>query len=133
MKKLLVILGVLILSSACANNNLKSINLKTLNDKLDNKETFVLYLTDESEEGNVLKTTLNNLKSNNDFQVFTLNTDKLNKDDSKALKEKFTFENTNIIIFIKNGQENTVISRIDDPYISENNLKEELKNQEYIK
>ena len=39
-------------------------------------------------------------------------------------KEKITFEDSNIIVFIKEGKENTVLARIDDVYISAKDLKE---------
>ena len=52
---------------------------------------------------------------------------------SNEEKEKITFEDSNIIVFIKEGKENTVLARIDDVYISAKDLKEELKNQEYLK
>ena len=69
----------------------------------------------------------------NNIKCFYLNTDNLDEDELDSLKEKITFEDSNIIVFIKEGKENTVLARIDDVYISANDLKEELKNQEYLK
>ena len=69
----------------------------------------------------------------NNIKCFYLNTDNLDEDELDSLKEKITFEDSNIIVFIKEGKENTVLARIDDVYISAKDLKEELKNQEYLK
>lgn len=132
MKKILLVIGLLLLTCACSLSNIKNINLKTLNKMLNNKETFVLYLTDE-EDGKVLKNTLSTVSKNNNIKSYYLNTIKLNDNDLKSLKEKFMFDETNIIIFVKKGQEETVLSRINDLYISEKNLEQELKNQGYIK
>ena len=131
-KKILLLITILLLTSACSSSYLKSINLKTLNNKIDKKESFILYLTDES-DGNILKNTIFKVSKKNNIQSFYLNTIKLNDKDLKSLKDKFTFDETNIIIFIKDGQEETVLSRIDDLYISEEKLEQEFKIQGYIK
>ena len=131
MKKILIIIGVLLLTCACSSSYFKSINLKTLNKMLDNKESFVLYLHDN--DGDTLKNTLSSVSKKNKIKSYSINTAKLNENDLKNLKNIFTFEDTNIIIFVKKGYEETVLSRIDDLYISEKNLEQELINQGYIK
>ena len=131
MKKILIIIGVLLLTCACSSSYFKSINLKTLNKMLDNKESFVLYLHDN--DGDTLKNTLSSVSKKNKIKSYSINTAKLNENDLKNLKNIFTFEDTNIIIFVKKGCEETVLSRIDDLYISEKNLEQELINQGYIK
>lgn len=132
-KKILLIITILLLTSACSSTYLKNISLKKLNEKLDSKETFVLYLTNEDETGITLKNTLLEVAKENELKTFTLNTEKLSEDELKTLKENFTFEETNIIIFVKKGEETTVLSRISDPYTSKKDLKEELKLQGYLK
>ena len=131
MKKIMLILTILLLTCACSSNYLKSINLKNLNEKLEKKESFVLYLTND--EGESLKKTLSKVLENNKVNGYYLDTDKLKEDDLKSLKEKFTFDDANIIIFVKEGHEETTLSRISDLYISEKDLEQELKLQSYIK
>ena len=133
MKKIFLLVIVLLLSTACSSNYLKSINLKKLNTMLDNEETFVLYLTNELDEGMTLKNTLLEVSRENEIKTYFLNTEKLSDDESKELKEKFTFDETNIILFIKDGVETTVLSRIDNTFISNDKLEEELKLQGYLK
>ncbi len=132
MKKFLMIIAILFLTCACSGSSLKKINIKTLNTMLDKKETFILYLTDE-EEGKVLKNTLSKVSKSNNITSYFINTKNLSKEDENKLKERFTFEETNLILFIKKGQEETVLSRIDNLYISEKDLENDLKNQGYIK
>ena len=132
-KKILLLITILLLTSACSSTYLKNINLKKLNEKLDNKETFVLYLTNEDETGKTLKNTLLKVSKENDLKTYYLNTEKLSEEELKNLKEDFYFEETNIIVFVKEGKENTVLSRIKDLYINQDNLEKELKNQGYIK
>ena len=133
MKKIAMIFLLLLTVTACSSSYLSKLNYKKLMTKLDNKESFVLYLTNEDESGLTLKNTLQTVCKDNNIKCFYLNTDNLDEDELDSLKEKITFEDSNIIVFIKKGKENTVIARIDDVYISAKDLKEELKNQEYLK
>lgn len=131
-RKFIMLVAILLLTTACSGSSLKSINLKSLNNLFDKKESFVLYLTDESEEGKILKKTLKEVTKDNKIKSYYLNTEKLKDSDLEKLKENITFKETNIIIFIKKGEEETVLSRIDDTYISKEKLKQEFKNQGYI-
>lgn len=133
MKKIAMIFLLLLTVTACSSSYLSKLNYKKLTTKLDNKESFVLYLTNEDESGLTLKNTLQTVCKDNNIKCFYLNTDNLDEDELDSLKEKITFEDSNIISFVKEGKENTVLARIDDVYISAKDLKEELKNQEYLK
>lgn len=133
MKKIAMIFLLLLTVTACSSSYLSKLNYKKLTTKLDNKESFVLYLTNEDESGLTLKNNLQTVCKDNNIKCFYLNTDNLDEDELDSLKEKITFEDSNIIVFIKEGKENTVLARIDDVYISAKDLKEELKNQEYLK
>ena len=132
MKKILTGLILVLAVSGCS-RNLSKLNLEKLNKKLDNKETFILYLTDESDSSNTLKNTLTSVLKDNNINAFYLNTDKLSSTDQDELKKIIAYEDSNIIIFIKDGSENTVLARITDNYISKEKLTEELKVQGYIK
>ena len=120
---------ILLLTTACSSSYLKKINLNTLNEKISNEESFVLYLTEEDEVGNTLRNTLLKVARELDIQTFYLNTSDLDDEELENLKENFYFEDSNIIVFVKNGSEETVLARIDDPYISANDLQAELITQ----
>lgn len=128
-KKILLIITILLLATACSSSYLKKINLNTLNEKISNEESFVLYLTEEDEAGNTLRNTLLKVAKELDIQTFYLNTSDLDDEELENLKENFYFEDSNIIVFVKNGSEETVLARIDDPYISANDLQTELITQ----
>ena len=114
-----------------SSNYLKNITLNSLNELINNKKNFVLYLTD-NKDGKVLKNNLEKISKENKLESFYINTTKLNDKDLNSLKEIFKFDETNIIIFVKNGKEETVLSRINDTYISEKELEQELITQGYI-
>ena len=128
-KKILLIITILLLATACSSSYLKKINLNTLNEKISNEESFVLYLTEEDEAGNTLRNTLLKVAKELDIQTFYLNTSDLDDEELENLKENFYFEDSNIIVFVKNGSEETVLARIDDPYIGANELQAELITQ----
>ena len=128
-KKILLIITILLLATACSSSYLKKINLNTLNEKISNEESFVLYLTEEDEAGNTLRNTLLKVARELDIQTFYLNTSDLDDEELENLKENFYFEDSNIIVFVKNGSEETVLARIDDPYIGANDLQAELITQ----
>ena len=128
-KKILLIITILLLTTACSSSYLKKINLNTLNKKISNEESFVLYLTENDEVGNTLRNTLLKVAKELNIQTFYLNTNNLNDEELENLKENFYFEESNIIVFVKNGSEETLLARIDDPYISANDLQAELITQ----
>ena len=133
MKKIFVVLITLFMLTACSSSGLSKLSYKKLNDKLDKKETFVLLLTDNTDSNDTLKNTLKKVSKENNLKCFYLNTDKLSSDDKEKLQSKITFEDSNIIVFIKNGVENSILTRIDDTYISSDSLKKELQEQGYLK
>ena len=127
MKRFILVITILLLTCACT--NLKSIKIDNLEKKVKDKESFILCLTDENEEGLTLKKTLDNSLKDSKTKAYFINTDKLNDNETKKLESLFTYEDSNIIIFIKNGQENSILSRITDTFISTKDLKNEIKNQ----
>lgn len=130
MKKFILVITILLLTCACS-NSLKSIKIDNLEKKLNNKESFVLCLINDEDEGLTLKKTLGKVIKDKKIDSFFINTDKLNDNDEEKLENLFTYEDSNIIIFIKNGQENSVLSRITDPFIKEKDLQKELGEQGY--
>lgn len=132
-RNIIMLLLILLLTTACSGSSFKSINVSNLKKSLEKKESFVLYLTDESDDGKVLKKTLKKVSEENKVNSYYINTKKLNDKDTKELNNLFKYEETNIIIFVKEGTEETVLSRIDDIYISKAKLKSEFVIQGYIK
>ncbi len=132
MKKFILLFSILLLT-ACSSSNLKNLKVSDLKSKIDNKETFVLYLTDNSTESQSLKKTLTKVSEDNKITFYYLSTEKLSDNDQTSLKNLITYDDANIIIFIKDGKESSVLSRVTNLYITPNDLKDELKLQGYLK
>ena len=132
-KNILAIIFILLLTTACSSSHLKNLKLDELNKKLDNQESFILFLTDEKDESKTLKNTLEKVSRENNITSFYLNTETLEDKDLESLKDIFTYQTTNFILFVKDGHEKTVLSRVEDLYIRDEKLEEVIKNQGFIK
>ena len=113
--------------------NLVSISLNELETKLDNKETFILVISQTGcshcqqylpELDRTLKTY--SLTAN------VLNITDLSEDESNTLSQHFNFSGTPTTIFIHDGEEKTTLNRLVG-YASKAKVVERLKALEYIK
>ena len=91
MKKFILILLTLFLVVGCGNSNYNGLNYKELKAKLDNKETFILLLNDNSNESKVLKNSLNTVLENNNLKAYELNPTKLSNDEKNNLRTFFVY------------------------------------------
>lgn len=132
MKKILIITVILLLITGCSSSHLKKINYKNFNKMIDNKETFVLLLIDSDKEGATLRNNLLNIAKKNKIKTYYLDLTKLNDEEISNVKDIVYFEDNNLIVFINEGKNNTVLSHITDPYISETELEKELTTQGFI-
>lgn len=132
-RKIFFLIMFILFITGCSSNNFSKLNYNEFKELIDKKESFVICLTDEIDDGNTLKNTLLNVSKKNNIKTYYLNTDKLNENDLKALKDIIYFDETNFIAFIKEGNSKSVLTYIDNTYISEKELEKELINQEFIK
>ncbi len=131
MKKIYLIIIMLftIMLTACSNGKISNINYNELKEKVNNKETFVLYLATKD---NTLEDTLNKVLETHDFQAYKLNLDKLSDDEKTDLKLKYNYEDPSLI-FIIEGNDPTILSHITDSNIRSKDLIARLKDMNYIK
>ena len=132
MKKFILILLTLFLVVGCGNSNYNGLNYKKLKAKLDNKETFILLLNDNSNESKVLKNSLNTVLENNNLKAYELNPTKLSNDEKNNLRTFFVYQNAGII-FIKDGIETSKLTQITDPLTKDKDIEKHLSNLGYIK
>lgn len=125
----LLIMIFTLLLTACSSSKLSSINYNELKEKLDNKESFVLYL---SSKDDTLEETLNKVLEEYNFTAYKINTDKLNDEDKLSLKLKFDYADPSII-FIIDGKDPTKLSHVSDSSIRKNSLIARLKDMNFIK
>lgn len=131
-----LILGLIIASFVCgcsSSNNIKEISFNEFNKKIENKETFVLYVGNKGCHNCVnyepkLKEVLKEYK----ITIYKLDNSKLSENEFNKLDEKFSVSGTPTIMFINEGEEETTLNRIVGDTSKEKTI-EKFKVNGYIK
>ena len=124
---ILVLVAVFILAG-CKSNNISSISFDKFKEKVDKKESLILFFG----ESKTLETTLNNILNKYDLKAYTVKTSNLSEDDINSLREIIDYDEPSIC-FIVDGVNPTKLTNITDEYITETKLETILKNLNYIK
>lgn len=110
---LIILIGALIGYKLFDKTYLKLIKYDEIVEKIQNKETFVLMLSQTTcHNCTNFKPKLEKFAKNNKFIVYYIEVDKLSDDDKKALNLQISFDSTPTTVFIKEGYEKTAASRI---------------------
>lgn len=115
-------------------SNLKSLTYEEINEKIDNKDSFVLCLTStKCSHCNVYKPKLEKVANKYDITIYYADVDTFDKEDYNKLKSEFSFDgSTPITIFINDGEEETTATRINGD-ISTDKIINKLKKNGFIK
>lgn len=130
MKKILFILTFILLVTGCNSSNIKTISYNELNQKFENKESFILFF--EGNDSETLKSTLNKILEKNNLEAYTIKTNKLDNDKLNELRLKVDFEEPSIT-FVIDGSDPSVITHITNVYIEEDDLETRLHDMNFIK
>ena len=134
MKKIMAVILIVIstiMITGCSNNNtVTEINFKDLEEKINNKDSFILEVIQTGcshcEEFSprfraVLKT--------NNLEAYSINIYNLSDEERKEFNDLVTISGTPTVIFFDKGKEENKISGA----VSNEKLEEELKESSYIK
>ena len=130
MKKILYfmsIIGIIILTG-CSKSLLKSLSLDELYNKINNKESFVLYI----ELGNsTLKNKLEKIVESYNLNGYYIDAGKISSDEKLQLEPLIQYDNTEIV-FIIDGKDPSSLSHVtnDDTTIKE--IEARLKDMKFI-
>ena len=131
-----LILGLIIVSFVCgcsSSSNIKEISLNEFNKKIENKETFVLYVGNEGCHNCVsYEPKLKEVLKEYNLTIYKLDNSKLSEDEFNKLNEKFSVSGTPTIMFITKGDEETTLNRIVGDSSKEKTI-EKFKVNGYIK
>lgn len=129
MKKVLLLIIGLFMLTGCSTNKIEELSYKELNKKFENKETFILYF--DGTDGDVLEDTLNRVLEKENLVAYTINTSKLSQDEINTLRYKADYEEPSIV-FIKEGNDPSILTHITDVYITDESLTTRLTALGYI-
>lgn len=131
-KKIFIILVLLLGITGCNNGCINSIKYKDLNQLIEDKETFILLFNDNSDDGKLLKQTLNSVLEENNLKAYEINPSKLTDSEKEALRPIVSYEDVSIV-FIKKGVDSSILSHIDDALTSKNEITARLGDAGFIK
>ena len=130
MKKIfLSLLLVLFVLTGCSNSKLSSINLDELNEKLNKKETFIIYF---SKNDNKLEDTLNNVLNENSLTGYKFDTSKISNEEKNKLELQIAYEEPSIV-FVINGLDSSKLSHITNQNTTKKEILARLKDMNFIK
>lgn len=116
MKKILLILAVflLIFTYGCnKKEHIIEISTDEFLNKIENKESFALYIGNENCSYCVAyKPTLEQVLNDYNIDIYHLDNSKLTSEDYNKINPIINVQSTPTIVFIKNGQEKSTLDRI---------------------
>src|SRR5574344_2933518 len=111
MKKFIIcLLSLLLTLTGCSRKTYQEIDLNTLESKINNKETFALYIGSSTCSNCAsLEPTLNKVIENYNITVYYINVHNLSDDDNSKLLGMIDYGNkTPAIYFITNGEHDDI-------------------------
>lgn len=111
--KILILITIIFTLTACGNKTYKEITYDELNTKLENKESFILFIgSDTCSACSNYKVTLNQVIEKYGTEVFYLDLHNLSDKEESAITGMFPISGTPTTVFIKNGKEKDTFNRI---------------------
>ena len=112
----------------CKSNNISTISYDNFKEKVDKKESIILFFG----ESDLLENTLNNVLNEYDLKAYRIKTSSLSEEEVLELKSIIDYKEPSIC-FIKDGVNPTILTNITDEYAREETIINTLKNLEFIK
>lgn len=130
MKKIFLSLFLLIFAiTGCSISKLSSINLDELNEKLNNKESFIIYFANGDSN---LEKTLSSVLEENNIAGYKIDTSKISKEEKNKLEIEIAYEEPSIV-FIINGKDPSKLSHVTSESITSKEISDRLKDMKFIK
>lgn len=130
---LVILVGAFIADSYLGKSYFVEIKYNEVMKKIENKESFVLLLSQTTcSHCAEYKPKLTIVSKKYKVEVYYLETDLLNEEESAELKKKFSFSGTPTTVFVIDGDEKTAATRINGD-VSEEKIISKLKSNGFIK
>lgn len=128
----LILLVITVFTLTGCTNYLQKINYKELEKMIDNKETFILEITqDGCSHCEEFTPRLKSILEENKIKAYNLNITYIEEKDYEKLDEKYNLKGTPTTMFFKNGKE-LINSRLTGS-VSDSKIKAVLQGLDYIK
>lgn len=132
MKKisLLLIFILTIFLTACGKNNLENLSYKDLTNKLNEKESFIIYFG--SDDDTELAKKLNTVLESNNLTGYKFDPSDLTEEEKNTLSIAIAYEDPSIV-FVVEGRDPSKLTHVTDKDIIVKNLEQRLKDLGFIK
>ena len=131
MKRILMVTFMFLLTVClvgCKSDKISTISYESFKEKVDKKESLILFFG----ESETMETTLNNVLNNHDLEAYKIKTKNLTDDEINELKLIIDYEDPSICFIIK-GDNPSKLTNITDEYVTETKIENVLKDLEFIK
>lgn len=113
MKKLIILLLPFLFFCGCSEKKYKEITLKTLEQKVEKKETFILMIGAAScTHCKGYKSTINEVIKDYNITIYYIDVDKLTETENSRLKKIASYKGTPTTVFLTKGKEESTYTRI---------------------
>lgn len=110
---LVILIGAVIADHFLSKSYLQEVKYKEVMEKIDNKESFVLLLSQTTCSHCMdFKPKLEKVANKYKVNIYYIEVNLFDEDETKEFKSKFSFDGTPTTIFIINGEEKTAANRI---------------------
>ena len=129
---LVVLVGAIIADKIMSKNYFNEIEYKTLVEKIENKEDVIILIS-QTTCGHCAsyKPKLEDMANKHKLSVYYIDVDLLSDDEQVELKSFINFDGTPTTVFLKNGEETSVATRINGD-ASRNKIEKKLKSNGFI-
>lgn len=132
-RNIILLCLLIILCSSCGSSKLKSISYSELNKKLNNNETFFfVVIRDGCQHCENYVPKIEEILEEYNIVGYKLNYSNLSEKEDEEFYNKFGVDSTPTTIFIKDGQETSIMQRLVGN-VSNEKIISKLKTYEYIK
>lgn len=131
MKKICYIMSILVilLFTGCSKSKLTTITLDELNNKISNKDSFVIYFEGEDTS---LKEKLEKVLTDNNIEGYLIKISKITEEERIKLEPTIAYEDS-AIVFIVNGKDSSILSHIKNSDTTTKEIEARLKDMNFIK
>jgi len=132
MKKifLLILLTISFILTGCSNSSLSKISIDEVKEKMNNKESFIVYFT--SENNKKLEKNLSEVLEENDLQGYKVDINKIKDEDENSFRLLVDYEDSSVV-FVVNGIDSSKLSHITNDDISKKDILKRLIDMNFIK
>lgn len=114
MKKLLILIAIVFMLTGCGKTTYDEISYSELNNMIDNKEDFILFIGSSTCSAcAAYEITLNDIIKEYNVDVKYIDLSKLSDKEESALTSQFPINGTPTTVFITDGDEQDTHNRID--------------------